>query len=76
MFNLFVKTAETQMKTYNEQYNKELDKLFTEGKSLSIDQQLTTAMFKLLQQRIDNRKERIKCVNQYKIHCLHLNSNS
>ncbi|CAF2831409.1 unnamed protein product [Rotaria sp. Silwood2] len=77
MLNLYVKTAETQMKTYDKQYNKELDKMFIERKqqSLAVEQQLTTAMLNLLEKRADNRQKRIRCVNQFKIHCLHSNSN-
>ncbi|CAF2989680.1 unnamed protein product [Rotaria sp. Silwood2] len=77
MLNLYVKTAEMQMKTYDKQYNKELDKMFIERKqqSLAVEQQLTTVMLNLLEKRADNRQERIRCVNQFKIHCLHSNSN-
>ncbi|CAF1489852.1 unnamed protein product [Adineta steineri] len=76
MLNLYVKTAETQMEHYGKQYyDRELDKIFVERKSLPVDQQLTTIMVNLLEQRADNRKERIKYVNQFKIHCLHSNSN-
>ncbi|CAF2037669.1 unnamed protein product [Rotaria magnacalcarata] len=77
MLNLYVKTADIQMKNYDKQYNKELDKMFIERKqkSLPIEQQLTSIMLNLLEKRADNKKERIKCVNEFKIHCLHSNSN-
>ncbi|CAF4086388.1 unnamed protein product [Adineta steineri] len=76
MLNLYVKTAETQMEHYGKQYyDRELDKIFVGRKSLPVDQQLTTIMVNLLEQRADNRNERIKYVNQFKIHCLHSNSN-
>ncbi|CAF3834639.1 unnamed protein product [Adineta steineri] len=75
LVNLYIKTAETQMEHYDKQYNKELDQMLREQKSTSVDQQLTPVMVKLLEERTDNRKQRIKCVNQYKIHCLHSNSN-
>ncbi|CAF1364388.1 unnamed protein product [Adineta steineri] len=76
ILNLYVKTAETQMEHYGKQYyDKELDKIFVGRKSLPVDQQLTTIMVNLLEERADNRKERIKYVNQFKIHCLHSNSN-
>ncbi|CAF1350876.1 unnamed protein product, partial [Adineta steineri] len=76
MLNLYVKTAETQMEHYGKQYyDKELEKIFVERESLPIDQQLATIMLNLLEQRADNRKERIKYVNQFKIRCLHSNSN-
>ena len=73
--NLYIQTAETQMNRYQQQYNEQLEKIFKGRKSLPIDQQLTSGMFDLLEQRADNREERIKCVTQYKIRCLHSNSN-
>ncbi|CAF4897468.1 unnamed protein product, partial [Rotaria magnacalcarata] len=55
MLNLYVKTADIQMKTYDKQYNKELDKMFIERKqkSLPIEQQLTSIMLNLLEKRAD-----------------------
>ena len=77
MLNLYVKTAEIQMQTYDKEYNKELDKMFIERKqtNLPIEQQLTATMLHLLEKRANNRNKCIKCVYQYKIHCLHRNSN-
>lgn len=71
MLNLYAKTAETQMKTYEQQYIKEIDKLFTKQKCLPNEEQLTDVMLRLLEQRLENREERIQCVNQFKIHCFH-----
>ncbi|CAF4548417.1 unnamed protein product [Rotaria socialis] len=64
MLNLYVKTADIQMKNYDKQYNKELNKMFIERnqKSLPIEQQLTSIMLNLLEKRADNKKERIKCI--------------
>lgn len=78
MLDLYVKTAESQMKTYGKEYHKALDKMFIERKqtNLPIEQQLTTTMLDLLEKRANNRKERIEYVYQYKIHCLHRNSNN
>ncbi|CAF3999887.1 unnamed protein product, partial [Adineta steineri] len=76
MLNLYVKTAEIQMEHYSKPYyDKELEKIYVERNSLPIDQKLTTIMRNLLEQRADNRKERIKYVNEFKICCLDSNSN-
>lgn len=77
ILNLCVKTAEIQMQTYDKEYNKQLDKIFIERKQANLpsEHKLTGTMLRLLEKRADNRNERIKCVNQYKIHCIHRTSN-
>ena len=62
------------MNHYQQQYNKQFDKIIRGTKSVPDDQQLTPIMFNLLKQRADNREERIKCVTQFKIRSLHSNS--
>ena len=78
MFNLYMKTAEIQMKTYDQQYTKELEKMFKDRKHnmLPYEQQLTTVMIDLLERRTNNRNERIQYVNQFKIDCLRSNSSN
>jgi len=68
MLNLYVKTAETQMKTCDQQYTNELEKM------LPHEQQFTTVMIDLLERRANNRNERIQYVNQFQIDCLRSNS--
>ena len=77
MIHLCVKTVDNQMHQYDQQFQKAIDAIGTERqqKSLVEDQQLTSIMLKMLEERIKNRKERIRYVNQYKLYCLRLNKN-
>ena len=75
--HLCIKTVETQMRHYEYQFQQEKEEMLNMQTQtlLPAAAQLNDVMLDLLEQRANNRRDRIRCVNRFKILCLRSNPN-
>ncbi|CAF1336806.1 unnamed protein product [Adineta steineri] len=76
MLNVYLESIEQQMDDYHMKFNKEIDNLWEINKTLAQNQQLTSIMQNLIDQRLANIISRTKCIHKYKTELFDIKPNN
>ncbi|CAF1339014.1 unnamed protein product [Adineta steineri] len=76
MLNVYLESIEQQASDYQMKLNKEIDKIWEINKTLSQNQQLTSIMPTLIDQRLSNITSRMICIHKYKTKLFDIKANN
>ena len=74
--DIYMKSLQEQMNYYEKQLNSIIDKIWKLNKSLPSNQQLTSTMLKLIDQRFNNMTAYSECIYKFKRQLIHLKLNT
>ena len=76
MFNLYLQSAEEEKNTYKKKYDAAEEKMRMDRRVASDDEKIPQLMIQLIEHRCKTMTDRIKCIYQYKVRSMAMNSDS
>jgi len=71
MFALYMKTAEDQRDEFNQKYEADVKKMWSDRRSFPENEKIPLIMIELIEQRCKKISERIKCIYKFKVQSMH-----
>lgn len=74
MIELYLSSAKAQMERYHKQFYTKLKQFWLAQQSVPSNNRMTKLVIDLIEQRLENISESVKCTYKYKFDLLHMNS--